>query len=102
MANQLSREEYRKNRIAAMEEEEAVRGKQPKASKDQEKQAEIRKTRKRRFPIWLRLIAIIVLMVISVVVGAVIGYSVVGDGDAGDVFNKETWTHISDLVNQKK
>ncbi|MCE4049673.1 MULTISPECIES: DNA-directed RNA polymerase subunit beta [Bacillaceae] len=57
--------------------------------------------RVRMFPIWLRLILIIVLTAVSITAGAVIGYSVIGDGKAGDTFKKSTWTHIIDLVEKE-
>lgn len=50
-------------------------------------------------PIWLRLVIIIALMVIMVIIGAVIGYSVIGGGHLIDVFKPSTWTHIVDIVN---
>ncbi|RFU60095.1 DNA-directed RNA polymerase subunit beta [Bacillus sp. V59.32b] len=54
----------------------------------------------RLLPIWLRLIIVTVLIAVSVSVGAVIGYSVIGGGNVSDVFKKSTWTHIVDLVNK--
>ncbi|MED2970838.1 DNA-directed RNA polymerase subunit beta [Fictibacillus sp. B-59209] len=102
MANELSREEYRKNKMAVMKQEGAVKEENPKSRENKKKEQKTGKSKRRRFPIWLRLIVIFVLMVICLVVGSVIGYSVVGDGKAGDVFKKETWTHISDLVNKDK
>ena len=36
----------------------------------------------------------------ALVGGAMVGYSVMGDGKATDVFKKSTWTHIVDLVNK--
>lgn len=59
------------------------------------------RVRVRLFPIWLRVIVIILLMAISIIVGAIIGYSVMGDGRAMDIFQLETWAHIIDLVNEK-
>jgi len=59
------------------------------------------KIRVRLIPIWLRLIVVAVLLALSIIIGAVIGYSVLGNGKAVDTFNNETWTHIFDLVNKK-
>lgn len=58
-----------------------------------------KKIKVRLFPIWLRLVIIIALMVIMVIIGAVIGYSAIGGGNPIDVFKKSTWTHIVDIVN---
>ena len=58
------------------------------------------KIRLRIVPIWARILIVLVLAVTAAVGGALIGYSVIGDGNAGDVFEKSTWTHITDLVNK--
>lgn len=60
-----------------------------------------KKIRVRLIPIWLRLIIIAFLLSLSVMVGAMVGYSVLGNGKVADTFNKETWMHIIDLVNKK-
>lgn len=57
-----------------------------------------KKIRIRLIPIWLRLIIIAVLIVVCLILGAIVGYSVIGDGEANEVFNKSTWTHIIDLI----
>ncbi|WP_031406716.1 DNA-directed RNA polymerase subunit beta [Geobacillus vulcani] len=65
---------------------------------------EERGTKPRRFartrliPIWLRLIIIAVLMAASLAIGAVVGYSAIGDGRWLDVFRPSTWQHILDFV----
>lgn len=77
-----------------------------KAQKKQEKEehkeaANNKKIRVRLIPIWLRLIIIIVLSCLSLIIGAIFGYSVLGDGKAGDVFKKSTWTYIIDLIEKE-
>ena len=67
----------------------------------EEKASSKQKVRVRLFPVWLRVIVIILLMALSIMAGAVVGYSVMGSGKASDTFKKETWTHIVDLVNEK-
>ncbi|EIT83883.1 hypothetical protein A374_17649 [Fictibacillus macauensis ZFHKF-1] len=67
----------------------------------QEKGEAISRGKKRRFPIWLRVLLTLVFMAIFLVIGTMIGYSIVGHGDVSDVFKKETWTHISDIINKK-
>jgi hypothetical protein len=54
----------------------------------------------RMLPIWLRLIIIAGLITLSVISGALVGYSVIGNGEAMDVFQKATWTHIYEIINQ--
>ncbi|GKV69172.1 hypothetical protein NCCP2716_16700 [Sporosarcina sp. NCCP-2716] len=56
----------------------------------------------RILPIYVRVLIVLVLLAVAVVAGAMIGYSILGDGSAGDVFHKETWTHIFDIMNGKE
>ncbi|TKC16958.1 DNA-directed RNA polymerase subunit beta [Robertmurraya kyonggiensis] len=57
-----------------------------------------KRIRIRLIPLWLRLLIIAVLIVLCVILGAMFGYSVMGNGKATDVFDKSTWTHIIDLI----
>jgi cell division protein FtsL len=41
---------------------------------------------------------IIFCLVISVIFGLVVGYSVIGEGNTTDVFDVQTWKHVFDLV----
>ena len=54
----------------------------------------------RLIPIWLRLIIVAGLLVLMAIIGALIGYSVIGGGHPIDVFKISTWTHIVDIVNK--
>ena len=56
--------------------------------------------RVRLLPIWLRLLIIMGLIIIALLAGSLIGYSVIGGGQATDVFKTSTWTHIIDIVNE--
>ncbi|MFD9626095.1 DNA-directed RNA polymerase subunit beta [Peribacillus muralis] len=70
---------------------------------EEEKEAETKPNRRikvRLMPIWLRLLIVIGLIIIAVLSGALLGYSVIGGGHALDVFQKSTWTHIIDIVNK--
>ncbi|WP_081464490.1 DNA-directed RNA polymerase subunit beta [Sporosarcina newyorkensis] len=74
--------------------------------KDQSEQpetpvGELKWVRVRMFPIWLRILILLVSIAIAAILGAIIGFSVVGDGSSGDVFQKETWKHIFDIMNGK-
>ncbi|WP_377887450.1 DNA-directed RNA polymerase subunit beta [Alkalihalobacillus sp. R86527] len=71
-----------------------------KKTKDKSKIKE-RKPRIRLIPIWLRLILVTLLLALSLVAGAMIGYGVIGEGSPGDVFKKETWMKISDIVKKE-
>jgi len=52
----------------------------------------------RLLPIWLRIILVLLLLIGAAMFGVMIGYSSLGDGDPSDVFKKETWTHILDII----
>jgi polyferredoxin len=66
-----------------------------------EKREKKKKIRIRLFPIWLRILIVLFLIVVCFFVGAMIGYGVIGDGNPFDVFKKSTWTHIYDIVNKE-
>lgn len=71
--------------------------KQPK--EETEKQRRI--IRIRFIPIWLRLLIVLILVIVSTLIGIVVGYSVIGSGNVQDALRIETWQHILDLVNKK-
>ncbi|MBY6272684.1 MAG: DNA-directed RNA polymerase subunit beta [Bacillaceae bacterium] len=66
-----------------------------------EKREKKKKIRIRLFPIWLRILIVLFLIVVCFFIGAMIGYGVIGDGNPFDVFKKSTWTHIYDIVNKE-
>ncbi|MDQ0269230.1 DNA-directed RNA polymerase subunit beta [Cytobacillus purgationiresistens] len=70
-------------------------------SRETEANSHKERIRIRLIPIWLRIIIIIVLIALCLVGGAAFGYSVLGEGSVKDIFSKETWTHIIDLVNKE-
>lgn len=69
-----------------------------KEKKTREKKKRIRV---RLIPIWLRIIIVLILLGASIMLGAMFGYTVMGGGEAKDIFEKSTWTHIVDLVNKE-
>jgi hypothetical protein len=44
---------------------------------------------------------VIVLFIVFTVIGAAIGYGVLGSGKVSEVFYKSTWTHVVDLVEKE-
>lgn len=56
----------------------------------------------RMFPIWLRIIIVLILIVIAAALGAMVGYGVIGDGKAADALKWETWQHIINIMSGKK
>lgn len=81
------------------EEAESVTSREAMRKKEQEA---TKKLRVRVFPVWLRLIVILVLCVIALVGGAMMGYGIIGKGDPLNVFDIKTWTHIRDIIYLKK
>ncbi|ASK62101.1 hypothetical protein CFK37_07965 [Virgibacillus phasianinus] len=80
---------------------EKVTRKQQKAKQKAEKRKK-KKPRRRVFPIWLRIIVVLLLCAIALVVGAVVGYGVVGSGKPSDALDMDTWRHIIDIVTKTK
>jgi Mn2+/Fe2+ NRAMP family transporter len=60
-----------------------------------------KRIRVRLIPIWLRIIIVLILLAVSIMLGAMFGYAIMGGGEAKDIFEKSTWTHILDLVNKE-
>lgn len=56
----------------------------------------------RMFPIWLRIILVIALIVLAAALGAMVGYGIIGDGEPRDALQWETWQHILDIMSGKK
>lgn len=78
----------------------ALTREQLKKVKEQEQRQEREKVRVRvrLIPIWLRTLVVIALFTLSIVVGAAVGYGILGNGDPMDIFEKSTWTHVVDLI----
>ena len=72
-------------------------------SKNEEQETEqtpesTKRVRLRLIPVWLRLILVLLAIVGISILGLIIGYSVLGDGDSADVLKWETWQHIIDII----
>lgn len=80
------------------EEHDSKKSRQQQRAEQKKEKKKRRKPRRRIFPIWLRLIVVAALCAAGLVLGAMVGYGVIGDGDPQDVLKKETWIHIYDIV----
>ncbi|CAG9620187.1 DNA-directed RNA polymerase subunit beta [Sutcliffiella rhizosphaerae] len=87
---------------------EELRKAQKKQAKEENTEEVVEQSRPERIrwrirliPIWLRLIIILAVMAIALIAGSMFGYAVLGGGEPMDVFKKETWQHILDLVNKE-
>lgn len=81
---------------------------QRRLEKEQEKAHEQEKTtgttkwvQIRMFPIWLRILLVILFFVGSAIAGLMIGYGVLGDGEPKDALKWETYQHMIDIKNGK-
>lgn len=75
---------------------------QPKKRRTQEpanEEQQRRFIRIRLVPIWLRIVLFLLLCIIVTAIGIVFGYSVIGEGEAGDALKWSTWKHILDIMN---
>lgn len=70
--------------------------------KQKQEKRTVKKPRQRIFPIWLRIIVVLLLCVIALIAGLMIGFGVIGDGIPQDALKKETWQHIIDIVSKTK
>lgn len=70
--------------------------KKKREQKSEEK--EVKWVQIRLIPIWLRIFIVLVMLIVSAVIGAIIGYSIIGDGALSGVFKVETWKHILDMI----
>ena len=51
----------------------------------------------------LRFLLVVLLIVVAFTVGAMLGYSVIGDGaNPMDIFNRELWEHILSFIFELK
>jgi hypothetical protein len=60
------------------------------------------KIRVRLIPVWVKVLIVVLLTAASLLAGTVVGYGVIGNGNPGDALQKETWTHILDIINKKQ
>lgn len=66
--------------------------------KKRKKQQRTKTPIRRIFPIWLRLIVVFLLAIFALIIGMVIGFSVLGDGDPLDVLTFDFWRHVIDII----
>ncbi|SDN04020.1 DNA-directed RNA polymerase subunit beta [Bacillus sp. OK048] len=101
-----TREEYKKikedERKKSVDAPTAQKASKAKTAQKVSKAAyEKKRIRIRLIPIWLRMVLLLVLTGVFMVAGTAVGYSFLGDGNAGDVLKQSTWTHILDLIEKK-
>lgn len=55
----------------------------------------------RLIPIWLRIVLVLILLFFATIIGTMIGYGGIGDGEPLDALKWGTWRHIFDIINGK-
>ncbi|WP_461201734.1 DNA-directed RNA polymerase subunit beta [Anoxybacillus sp. TBDG-1] len=68
---------------------------------EKQQKRSLRRPRRRLIPIWLRLLIVFCLITISTLVGAMVGYGMLGDGKPFDALKPATWQHIIDLIEKQ-
>ncbi|SDN23071.1 DNA-directed RNA polymerase subunit beta [Psychrobacillus sp. OK028] len=55
----------------------------------------------RMFPIWLRILLVILILAGAAITGLMFGYGVLGDGEPKDALKWDTYQHIIDIKDGK-
>ncbi|GAA0468502.1 DNA-directed RNA polymerase subunit beta [Alkalibacillus silvisoli] len=82
------------------EEKNQSKRKAAKAARKKEKKQ--KKGRIRYLPVWLRFILVVVLSVVALIVGTMIGFGVIGEGnEPSEVFDRSMWQDLYDYIQGK-
>lgn len=98
MSNKLNSSQLQQNN----DEQDASKSRIGAKEQEESEQKTIRWVRLRLFPIWLRVLIVLVLLVVVAIAGLIVGYSVIGDGQASDALKADTWQHILDIMQGKE
>ncbi|MDQ0160514.1 DNA-directed RNA polymerase subunit beta [Alkalibacillus salilacus] len=76
---------------------------QRKAAKEEKKKnKKKRKGRVRYLPVWLRFLLVIILAIVATILGLMVGYGVVGEGDdPSSVLDPDLWQNMYDYIRGK-
>ncbi|HLS09906.1 DNA-directed RNA polymerase subunit beta [Lentibacillus sp.] len=94
--DKVTRQEQKQKQQQEVSPDQMTRKEQKKKRKQEKRKH--KKPRRRIFPIWLRIIVVLVLSIIALASGLMIGYGVIGDGNPTDALEWQTWQHIIDIV----
>lgn len=100
-SNQQSRKQYKKNKNASLSKRKQEKEADATTRKEKRGKRKRRSTR-RIFPIWLRLIIFSLLCTGALIIGLIIGYAILGDGSPKDILKIDAWQHIIDIVKKDK
>ncbi|MBU9723420.1 MULTISPECIES: DNA-directed RNA polymerase subunit beta [Bacillaceae] len=83
----------RKLRLEKEQEAEATQKSEKRSKRSRKPRGRIR-----LIPVWLKVIVVVSLLAGSLVVGAMVGFGLGGDGDPRSILDKETWYYVYDLI----
>ncbi|RWZ58998.1 DNA-directed RNA polymerase subunit beta [Halobacillus fulvus] len=89
-----------KSRTNQKEQKRQMKAEEKPSKKAKTKEKKPKKGRRRILPIWLRIIIVLLLSAVALIVGVMVGYGILGDGDPMDALQWDTWQHILDIVTQ--
>lgn len=92
-----SNETNEKN-VVDKKQEKAIKNENKNEKKHQRSEKKQAKPVRRIFPIWLRIVVVLILSFLALIIGLVVGYSVLGDGPPMEVLELDTWRHIIDII----
>lgn len=97
-----TRQEFRKSKNRSQKQiSDSAHARKQRRLKRKEEKKKLKKPRRRIFPIWLRVIVVLICCVAALAVGLIIGFGVIGDGDPSNALKIETWKHIIDFVTKE-
>lgn len=94
----LNKEQGRADEQKAQDKAKKQKAEKKLPSKKGKKEIALLNGRRRVLPIWLRIILVLLFSAIALLVGLMIGYGVIGDGNPTDALDMETWKHIWKFV----
>lgn len=94
--------QMKKNDVAVTEKtQDKKETRQQKKAERKQKRLERKERRAvhRMFPIWLRIIVVVVLSVLAVILGLLVGYGILGGSEEPfNVLTFDFWQHIIDII----
>ncbi|WP_281974489.1 DNA-directed RNA polymerase subunit beta [Halobacillus litoralis] len=97
----LDKEQEREKKRKALDEatkQNTAKKESSKKQKSVKEEKASKKGRRRVLPIWLRIILVLLFSAVALVLGLMVGYGVIGEGNPTDALEMDTWKHIWNFV----
>ena len=106
LGNIRTRKEYRKSQKNSKKRSNqqisaSAHSRRQRKLKRKEARKMLKKPRRRIFPIWLRILIVLLACVAALAGGLMVGFGILGDGNPSDALKLETWQHIIDFVTRE-